>query len=350
MIYIQQASPISAISKASSFKIKGSSGSDDFEIELADKLLSTTGQYGKWKQIRQNNPSKAEKLAHLILERHEYISGETPATTEGRLRFDALTESIKAEGIHLYKSDQFKDPIFPEIQEEETVKASQKSRSSITPQASETKESNPSKTRVKSTDDTASLTTSTLSRQFANKDCFEFLAGVLEQKGINYYGRDGVASRLIDKAKEEGKDPYIYFTGEGVTGLLCENPVTIHISDPSRSSAQTVYDEIEAHLKEGAILSYSSREFGHTGIVNNVDGRWVYVNSSGVFGNKNSYRVVEEDLKSEVAGWLRRAQRSNSSLDITFGVVDRNLAAPFSKPYFMSQGRSGSDVNLLASA
>ena len=349
MIYVQQTPPISSIAEASSSTISGFSGSDDFEIELTDKLLSSTRQYAKWKQIRQNNPSKAAKLAHLILERHEYISGKTPATSDGRQRFDALTESIKAEGIHLYRSDQFKDPIFPDIQEEETQKASAQSRSSIASQTSETKYSATSTARVNSTAD-ASLTTSTLSRRFANKDCFEFLAGVLEQKGINYYGRDGVASRLIDKAKEEGKDPYIYFTGEGVTGLLCDDPVTIHISDPSKSSAQTVYDEIEAHLKEGAILSYSSREFGHTGIVNNVDGRWVYVNSSGVFGNKNSYRVVEEDLKNEVAGWLRRAQRSNTSLDITLGVVDRNLAAPFSKPYLMSQDRAGSDVNLLASA
>lgn len=349
MIYIQQTPTVSSISQASSSTIKGFSGSDDFEIELTDKLLSTTGQYAKWKQIRQNSPSKAAKLAHLILERHEYISGDAQATSEGRLHFDSLTESIKAEGICLYKSDQFKDPIFPDIQEDETIKASAKSRTSNASQAFETKESAALTGSVNSTKDT-SLTTSTLSRRFANKDCFEFLAGILEQKGINYYGKDGVASRLIDKAKGEGKDPYIYFTGEGVTDLLCDNPVTVHISDPANSSAQTVYDEIENHLKEGAILSYSAREFGHTGIVNNVDGHWVYVNSSGVFGNKKSYRVVEEDLKSEVAGWLRRAQRSNSSLDITLGVVDRNLAAPFSKPYFMSQGRAGSDVNLLASA
>lgn len=349
MIHVQQPSAASLVSRPSASAIKGFSGSDDFAIELSDKLLSTTGQYAKWKQIRQNNPATAAKLAHLILERHEYISGETPATAEGRARFDALTESIKAEGIYLYKSDQFKDPIFPAIQQEETVKASAESSSPPTSAESSPKESPASSASVKSKTN-GSMTTSALSRRFANKDCFEFLAGVLEQKGINYYGRDGVASRLIDKAREEGKDPYVYFTGEGVTGLLCENPVTIHVSNPSKSSAETVYEEIEAHLKEGAILSYSSREFGHTGIVNNVDGNWVYVNSSGVFGDKNSYHVVEEDLKSEVAGWLRRAEKSNSSLDITLGVVDRNLAAPFSKPYFMSQGRAGSEVNLLTSA
>ena len=156
---------------------------------------------------------------------------------------------------------------------------------------------------------------------------------------------------MVEKARSNDKSTYTYFNGEGITELLCNNPVSIHIPRISEDSFEKVWSQLEANLKEGAILSYSSQNFGHTGIVERSEKDWVYVNSSGTLGIPESYKVLNEDLKAEINGWLRRAKRNSTFLDITLGVVNSNLADNFSNGRLisgLSENISGQDVNLLA--
>ena len=211
---------------------------------MADELLRTTWQYAKWNEIRQNNEPKAFEIAKLVLERHAYVAGKAPTTLQGRKRFDQITEILAKEGIYLYRSHEFRKPIFP-------AKNTEKSEEIVSPQAFLNTHAVPK-----------SPLTLALSQRFANKDCLEFLAGVLEDNGIDYYGKSGVASALIDKARNQGQGPNSYLTGEGVTNLLCYSPLTIHIPKVTGASHTEIWDKIEPHLKKGAILSFSSQHCG----------------------------------------------------------------------------------------
>ena len=151
--------------------LSGSHASNQFSIEIVDKLLRSTRQYQKWQTIRQKNPAQAKNVAALVLERHAYITGESPRTSEGRILFDNLTDQLMAHGIHLYKSHQFKDSIFPEQSLE--AKPTEPRETKLT--SSQVNDTNPKITELK--------------KRYDNKDCFEFVVGVLEDKGINYYGK-----------------------------------------------------------------------------------------------------------------------------------------------------------------
>jgi hypothetical protein len=309
-------------------------GEDRFSVSMADELLKTTRQYEVWKSIRQKDPSKAGKISSLVLERHAYVAGKAPLNESGRRHFDELTDRIAKEGIYLYKSHQFKNPIFcSSSYEREVAKEIQRFDQS----SAYDEKNNPANSRV-----------SELGTQFDKKDCYEFLAGILETSGIKYYGPGGVASTLIQKAKAQGKNPYALFNGEGVTELLCSKPLTISVDKVSKDSYEKIWNKLEPHLKEGAILSYSSDRFGHTGVVGKHNENWVYVNSSGKRGEKSSYRVLEENLKGEILGWLRRAERNGTFLEITLGNVDRDIAENFSQKLFAAKYKEGAEINLLA--
>lgn len=313
----------------------GNLGLEKFAVTMADELLKTTKQYDSWKFIRQKDPIKAAKISHLVLERHSYVAGKSRLDEIGRRHFDELTKRIAEEGIYLYKSDQFKSPIF-------SYSGSDKNQEDVLPGGfSESPSHN-----IKNSE--ASARISELEVQFAKKDCYEFLAAMLENNGIKYYGPGGVASTLVQRAKGLGKNPYALFSGEGVTELLCSRPVNITIDKVSKNSLEDIWNKLEPHLKEGAILSYSSDQFGHTGLVGKENGNWVYVNSSGKRGDKSSYRILREDLKSEIEGWLKRATRKRTFLEITLGNVDKNIAQNFSENKVASRLSYGSEINLLA--
>jgi hypothetical protein len=172
------------------------------------------------------------------------------------------------------------------------------------------------------------------------------VAAVLEENGIRYYGKDGVGNALIAKAKTEHKSSNHFLTGEGLTRLLSSETVSVTVKG---ESVQQAWELLEPRLKEGAILSFSSRRAGHTGIVGLKDGRWVFINSSGKLGDRGSYRVREEDLGEEIRSRLEKAKKDKSPLSITLGQVDRNLAAAYRKPEssIVADTRKGR-VNLLA--
>ena len=276
-----------------------------FSVSLTDALLKNTMQYDKWEAIRQKDPLKADEIARMVLERHDYVAGKAIINEQGREHFDRLTAQLKDEGIYLYNSHQFKSPIF-----KETVTDNKHAATGGI-------------NRTETLQTTESLKTLDFRHRFSNKDCYEFLAGILEENGIAYYGSNGIGNALIDQARSRGLTPNSFLTGEGITRLLCDNPVKIHISRITDASFDEIWNKIEPHLKKGAILSFSSQPFGHTGIIDQKNGQWVYINSSGVPHDRKTYRVIEEDLKNEIRGRLKQADRQQTFLGITSGSVDR---------------------------
>jgi len=315
----------------SRMNVHRSNFADQLSIMKADRLLQTTRQYNNWQKIRQNDPSRAVKIADLLLERHAFIEGSAPRDENGRTRFDHLTDRLKSEGIHLYKSHQFKNPIFL------------KSNALSMPGGHIS--DGVMKTPVTNVDPTVK----NLRSRFENKDCLEFLAGILEESGIAYYGEKGMANTLVAKARNEGKNTNTYLTGEGITHALCKNPVTIHVKSNSSDSFEEIWNKIKPHMKKDAILSFSSQSFGHTGIIEKVADRLTFLNSSGIKGKPKTYKVLAEEPKHEIRTWIQRAQRQKAFLDITIGAIDSKLASQFDNPSLARRVAPDRNPSLLTS-
>ena len=328
MLPIHQINNYKAITASQELPPGRSGFNELFSVSLTDTLLKNTMQYEKWRAIRQNDPLRAGKIARLVLERHDYVAGKAPATEQYRKHFDHLTDQLKNEGIYLYNSHQFKTPIFKETIGDNTPVITDKNKHTETLRPIE------------------SSKTLGLRHRFNNRDCYEFLAGILEENGISYFGVDGVGSTLIEQARSRGMNLNAFLTGEGITRVLCDNPVEINVSRVTDTSFDEIWNKIEPHLKKGAILSFSSQNIGHTGIIDREDGRWVFINSSGSPGNRKTYRVLEEDLKHEIRGRLQRASRQQTFLNITLGSVNRVLTARFENPS-LSEGSGHKDIDLF---
>ena len=325
MLYIDQIRTGEPLRIPEQLKTEISPFNEYLSIETADKLLKTSRQYEKWLFIRQDDSARAAHIACLVLGRHDYIAGRKPANEAGHRHFDQLTDRLKSEGIHLYKSDQFEHPIFDL---KNTVENDPTRSPAVSHPADESK-------------------LHRLQSSYARKDCLEFVAGIMEENGIAYYGKKGVVEALIQKAADQNKNHNAYITGEGVTGLLCNSPVSIRVPKDHPESFANVWEKIAPHIKTGALLSFSSQHFGHTGIVDQVDGRWTYFNSSGAVGKPESYKVLAEDLKHEIQSWLKRARRENTFLTITIGNINPELASGFDKSVRVSRAADKPVINLL---
>lgn len=284
---------------------------NNFCISLTDSLLKNTRQYEKWKAIQQKDPSRAAEISKLVLLRHKYITGKAPINEQGRKDFDSITNQLKKYGLYLYNSQQFKNPIFKEYIADGPAVLNAASK----------KPDNLTGIKVSEGQSTVKQTTS--------NNCYEFVAGILEDNGIAYYGKNGVGSALLKKAHSMGLNPNSFLTGEGVTNLLCDKPIQFHVPQVTDKSFSEIWDKIEPYLKKGAILSFSSQHSGHTGIIENDSGEWTYINSSGSGSANKKYRILKEDLKQEINSRLQRAKREQTFLSITLGSVNRNLAARF---------------------
>lgn len=313
-----------------SLNVRRHNFTEHLAIAKADELLQTTRQYKTWSRILQNDPAKAAKITRLILDRHAFIEGKAPTNEAGRIHFDRLTDRLKSEGIHLYKSYQFKNPIF-EIKNDGGIH--------------NTPGLNPINNAPDEKDNTM---VQNLRYRFKNRDCLEFLADLLEENGIAYYGKNGLAHELISTAQNNGLNLNAYLTGEGLTKMLSSNPVNIRIKNGGSDSFEDVWNRIIPHMQKGTILSFSSQSFGHTGIVDRVGDRWVYFNSSRILKNPETYKVLSEDLKDEIQSWFQRAKHHKTFLDITIGAIDPYLAARFNKNSLDTKRSPGEDIDLLA--
>jgi hypothetical protein len=330
MLNINAINPVEYFPHSSRMAVRGSNFSKRFAIARADKLIGTTRQYPTWQNILQNDPRKADEVARLILERHAFIAGKTPTDEAGRIQFDRLTERLQSQGIYLYKSHQFNNPIF-ELDRSTTY---------------------PDKpipiTRNRTADPRENVMLRKLRYRFKNRDCLEFLANLLEENGITYYGKKGLANQLIAQARNQGKRLNTYLTGEGLTRELSINPIVLEVKKDDSSSFEDVWKRIRPHIREGSILSFSSQSFGHTGLVDRQDNRWVYLNASGKFGKPETYQIKAEDLKLEIQSWFQRAKRQESFLNITVGAIDANLASHFYKAPLGTERPPGNRIDLLA--
>jgi hypothetical protein len=297
---------------------------DKFTVLMADQILLSTKQYGRWKTIRETDPARATRLARIVMERHDLFDGRGGLSADRVDRFDRLTKDLRKEGIHLFTSSQLRE-IVPGVNgAAATVNVPGVALSGKPSNAAE----------------------HSFSGRYSNLDCFQFVAAVLEENGIRYYGKNGAGNALIKKAVTEHKPSNSFLTGEGVTQLLSSESFTLTVKE---SSFQGAWKKIEPRLKEGSILSFSSRRFGHTGIVGKRNGRWMLIHSSGTPEQKSSYRVKEEDLAEEIRGWLEKAKKEKDFLSITVGQVDRDLAAAYNMPEPLSPGKSEkAKVNLFA--
>ena len=336
-------------------------------LAKAESLLKNTNQYGRWRRMRQNNPVHAKEVAELVLERCRMLrearggGGGTDVK-----RFDEITEQLGRKGVHLFKSHQFREPIFNRARTSVAVKiaappsspvqakTAAEMASSIPPvsmslssgilcgdplllypnkavEVSEVRETtHTSKSSDISEEVVQLIRNRYLGKHYRKRDCYVFLVRALEDVGVRYYGSGGIKESLLRKAVNEGRQKYAYLTGEGVIQSLCTNPSKIHIPRARDSSFQEAWDRLKSVLSPGSLISVSSRRFGHTGIVGNKGKEWTLLNSAKqVYADERSYKVKEEDLKRELRSWLRRAEKGRSFLTVTVGSPETNMAARF---------------------
>lgn len=297
---------------------------DDFTLHMAEQLLRGTKHHAPWRNMQETDPDRARTIARLLVERQGPVNSRGSVSGVSVQGVDRPLGDLRGERIPSWGNSRIRN------------KPSERGRPRPVEKASgPVPAAGPGNTRR------AGLTD-----RYSHLDCYEFVAAVLEENGIRYYGKNGVGNALIDKARSERKPSNHFLTGEGLTRLLSSDTVTLKVKG---DSVQQAWEILEPKLKEGAILSFSSQRAGHTGIVGVRDGRWVFINSSGKLGDRRSYRVKEEDLGEEIRSWLAKAKREKSPLSITLGQVDRDLAAAYRRPESLSvaETRKGR-VNLLA--
>lgn len=168
-------------------------------------------------------------------------------------------------------------------------------------------------------------------------DCYELLVRGFQDMGVEYNGKSGLQSVLIDKALSLNLPMNAYLTGEGLIEASSQ-PVYSETFNPVghyEAAAEKAWKDLEDRLEPGQILSFSIRKGGHTGVISKTGDTWTFLNS-GVLNNavraaSGRKGVGEEDLKAEILGWFRRAEREQSHLRISIGKPDREKLASFLK-------------------
>jgi hypothetical protein len=94
-----------------------------------------------------------------------------------------------------------------------------------------------------------------------------------------------------------------------------------------------LWKELEPSLEKGLIVSFSTGERGHTGVVSRYGEAWTFLNSGDIDNDVRSAvrrkGVGEEDLRSEIGNWLRRAGRRGEPLRIVLGRLSRDKLVSF---------------------
>jgi len=166
-------------------------------------------------------------------------------------------------------------------------------------------------------------------------DCYELVVEGLKEMGVRYGGKGGLQAHLIHAAVEEGLPMNTYLTGNGLIDASSA-PVfdrTITGRDGAQGRASEIWKALEPRLEQGLIVSFSTGDKGHTGVVSRYNDTWTFLNSGDIDHDVRSTvrrkGVGEEDLKSEISNWLRRAGQSGEPLRIALGRLDRDKLASF---------------------
>jgi len=167
-----------------------------------------------------------------------------------------------------------------------------------------------------------------MGEDYSKIDCYELVVNGLKNMGVKYDGKGGLGRHLIDKAIDEGLSKNHYLTGEGLleaTGQSVYNKSVLSVKNPE-SQAQSAMQEMEKVLKEGQILSFSTRTRGHTGVISKRDGVWTFINSgymdNNIAGENGRKQVGEEILSKELENWFKLAGNKKDGLQITLGDID----------------------------
>ncbi len=172
---------------------------------------------------------------------------------------------------------------------------------------------------------------------YSRMNCYELVVGGLKRMGVQYGGSNGLSRHLVQQAYREGKSSYSLHSGEGLIGAIGSGVFMETIPRVSRvnSQARAVMKKMADVLQEGQILSFSTPNSGHTGVISKKGESWTYINSGVMDHNmagKNGGRAVgEERLNEEIKNWLRRAQKDGNPLTITLGEVDSTKLSRFQR-------------------
>lgn len=166
-------------------------------------------------------------------------------------------------------------------------------------------------------------------------NCYELVVAGLEEMGVRYGGPGGMQNYLINAAVSQGLPMNAYLTGNG---LIEASAATVYDRtfsrvSGSRNEAEELWNEIEPCLEKGLILSFSTGERGHTGVVSRYGETWTFLNSGDMDHDVRSATrrkgVGEEDLRSEIENWIRRAGRRGKPLRIALGRLTPHKLAAF---------------------
>jgi hypothetical protein len=158
-------------------------------------------------------------------------------------------------------------------------------------------------------------------------NCYGLIVRGLQNQGINYKGQGGIREKLIELAESHGLPRNAYFNGEGLVEKAGTKVFSKSMHNVSNASEQTnsIYSEMQPHLREGFILSFSTPTKGHTGIVSRHGDEWTYINSGLIDNNVSSGRVTrrvgEEFLEKELKNWVALAAKKKEPLTVTIGHV-----------------------------
>jgi hypothetical protein len=173
---------------------------------------------------------------------------------------------------------------------------------------------------------------------YSRLDCYELVVQGLKDIGVNYYGREGLQHELIQKAQREERDANAYLTGEGLIRSLGSQVFQQDLSEITHpeTTAKDLMHSLEKKLQPGMILSLSTPDGGHTGVISRKEGKWTFINSGSIqhaVGNSDVNRgVAEEDLHSELAQWLERAREKGQALSLSVGRLSQNKLSRFTGP------------------
>ena len=166
-------------------------------------------------------------------------------------------------------------------------------------------------------------------------DCYELVVQGLKDLGVDYGGREGLQQALMAKAEQEGRPSNAYLTGEGLISASGWHvyQAAFHPPEDPEAKADALFAELSGNLEPGMVLSFSTPNRGHTGVIGKQGEAWTFINS-GLIDNPvgqagTEYGVAEEDLRAELANWLRRSAADGETLQVSVGALDPGKLAAF---------------------
>lgn len=174
-----------------------------------------------------------------------------------------------------------------------------------------------------------------LGKEYSQMDCYELLVGGLKGMGIQYQGKGGLENHLKEKAVSKGFVRNHYLNGEGIvsaTGKKLYEKRIFKIYNADLEADKAIL-EMAPILKDGQILSFSTRTHGHTGVISMVDNVWTFINSGKMDNNLSGVNgkmgVGEEKLTEEIRNWFRLAHRHGEDLILSIGSMDVEKLSKF---------------------